>query len=95
MASYEKGKYSYSYNGKENTIYYNQAEKEHEVKLLKQKLEYKHLLFMCFSLFLFVVIVLCVIFFYLYRKCFIHYLSRLYRVIVNSIRRNNTLNIFY
>lgn len=26
MASYEKGKYSYSYNGKENTIYYNQAE---------------------------------------------------------------------
>lgn len=47
---------------------YNQAEKEHEVKLLKQKLEYKHLLFMCFSLFLFVVIVLCVIFFYLYRK---------------------------
>lgn len=47
---------------------YNQAEKEHEVKLLKQKLEYKHLLFVYFSVFLFVVIVLCVIFFYLYRK---------------------------
>lgn len=26
MASYEKGKYSYEYNGKENTIYYNEAE---------------------------------------------------------------------
>ena len=24
MASYEKGKYSYEYNGKENTIYYNE-----------------------------------------------------------------------
>ena len=47
---------------------YNQAEKEHEVQLLKQKLEYKHLLFVWFGLFLCVVIILCGRFFYLYKK---------------------------
>lgn len=47
---------------------YNQAEKEHEVLYLKQKLEYEHLLFVLSGIFLCVLVILCGVFYYLYRK---------------------------
>lgn len=47
---------------------YNQAEKEHEVSLLKQRLEYKHMLSVLLCIFLTVVAALCVVFYVLLRK---------------------------
>lgn len=47
---------------------YNQAEKEHELSLLKQRLDYKHTLSVLLCVFLAIVVALCVIFFVLLRK---------------------------